>query len=261
MTNPGAFPFGQPIMPVSQRDRTHKKVFVLGVYASAVHARWIDPNGRNVITALAVASEPSIFWRGSAVGPILEKIDVPKEVGHLEPAAKTLNGPSGRALDELFLDPLGLKRRHAWLCDLVPHSCKNPRQAAAVEKKYMPLVRRGLVPKPRWREVPTILATRSRIKAIETELVESHAPMVVTLGDQPLRWFTRHFGSRARLSTYGKERSSYGRLHSIEVRGRELSLLPLVHPRQAAGLGGHSPEWRKLHAHWAKRVAPRLLDG
>ena len=34
------FPFGQKLHPLVQEDRTPKKVFVLGVYASAVHARW-----------------------------------------------------------------------------------------------------------------------------------------------------------------------------------------------------------------------------
>ena len=36
------FPFGQPLKPVQQLNRSPKKAFVLGVYASAVHARWID---------------------------------------------------------------------------------------------------------------------------------------------------------------------------------------------------------------------------
>jgi hypothetical protein len=34
------FPFGEVVRPVVQQDRRAKSVFVLGVYASAVHARW-----------------------------------------------------------------------------------------------------------------------------------------------------------------------------------------------------------------------------
>lgn len=60
----GIFPFGEPILPLVQPDRTTKRVFVLGVYASAVHARWIGEDGRQKIGAVAVASEPEIFWRG-----------------------------------------------------------------------------------------------------------------------------------------------------------------------------------------------------
>jgi hypothetical protein len=37
-----AFASGQPILDVVQTDRSPKRVFVLGVYASAVHARWVE---------------------------------------------------------------------------------------------------------------------------------------------------------------------------------------------------------------------------
>ena len=57
----GSFPSGQPIRKVTQTDRLPKRVFVLGVYASAVHARWIGQDGKTRIAALAVASEPEIF--------------------------------------------------------------------------------------------------------------------------------------------------------------------------------------------------------
>jgi len=38
MDKVGVLPFGQPIPPLVQRDRTGKRVFVLSAYASAVHA-------------------------------------------------------------------------------------------------------------------------------------------------------------------------------------------------------------------------------
>ena len=57
------FPFGQELHPLVQEDTSPKKVFVLGVYASAVHARW-KKDGQIVCQALAVASEPRIFWDG-----------------------------------------------------------------------------------------------------------------------------------------------------------------------------------------------------
>ena len=100
------FPFGIPVQTVSQQDRMPKKVFVLGVYASAVHARWRDPHGQTKVTALAVASEPYIFWRGDGAAAIIDQITIPPVVGTLAPAAKQFNGPSGRALDERFLHPL-----------------------------------------------------------------------------------------------------------------------------------------------------------
>lgn len=253
------FPFGQPIVPVLQTDRKPKRAFVLGVYASAVHARWVGPDGKPVIAAIGVASEPEIFWRGNGVESIISRISVPREVGHLEPASEKLNGPSGVALDERFLAPLGLDRGDAWLCDLVPYSCMNPRQKVAIQDRYMPFVRRSLLPKPNWGQVPHELAPESRRSEILAEVLKSKASIIVTLGDQPLRWFTRHFGSNGRLATYGTGATDYGRLHTIKIGGRELSLLPLVHPRQAAGLGAHSSAWADVHRRWIKNTAPTLL--
>ena len=50
------YPFGETLHPLVQQDRSPKKVFVLGVYASAVHARWKKDNSV-ICQALAVASE------------------------------------------------------------------------------------------------------------------------------------------------------------------------------------------------------------
>lgn len=47
----GTYPFGSPLHPVVQTDRGPKKVFVLGVYASAVHARWIGSDGKPLVTS------------------------------------------------------------------------------------------------------------------------------------------------------------------------------------------------------------------
>ena len=132
------FPFGEPVTTVEQQDRTRKKVFVLGVYASAVHAKWVSPNGKVVVNALAVASEPYIFWKGDGAKGLIDGIKIPSALGKLIPAAKNLNGPSGNALDDLFLKPLGITRADAWLCDLVPHSCCNLKQKEAIERGYQP---------------------------------------------------------------------------------------------------------------------------
>lgn len=147
MTVIGTFPFGQPIREVEQENRSKKRVFVLGVYASAVHARWIGPDGKQLISALGVASEPEIFWRGDGIDEIVASIDIPEGAGRLVPASPTLNGPSGRALDDLFLIPLGLNREDVWLCDLVPYSCMSDGQAKAIRRAYEPRARKlGLEP-------------------------------------------------------------------------------------------------------------------
>ena len=104
----GVFPFGQPVRLLTQPDRAPRQVFLLGVYASAVHARWIGADGKTRVQALAVASEPEIFWRGDSAEEVIRQVAVPPAAGRLEPAARALNGPSGRALDQYYLDPLGI---------------------------------------------------------------------------------------------------------------------------------------------------------
>ncbi|MGD0091442.1 MAG: hypothetical protein ABSE73_16105 [Planctomycetota bacterium] len=252
----GTFPFGQPVTIVSQQDRSPKRVFVLGVYASAVHARWIGSDGKDVVKALAVASEPYIFWRGDGADEIVSKVSIPKELGSLVPADAELNGPSGIALDDLFLKPLGLDRREAWLCDLVPHSCVNPAQQKAIERAYNPLVARHGLPTPSTPGVPSKLALDDRRNEILTELRESKARVLVLLGDQPIKWFLAHFDSRwKKLSDF----KPYGALHRATVDGLNVAVLPLVHPRQAARLGLSSSGWYEKHLAWVKERAAGLL--
>jgi len=252
MDRVGVFPFGQPILPLVQRDRTKKRVFVLGVYASAVHARWFGEDGRQKIRAVAVASEPEIFWRGGqdVAQEIIAAIRLPAGAGRLAPAGTQYNGPSGEALDRLFLQPLGVSREDAWLCDLVPHSCMNEGQARALQREYDPLRASLGLPPYCWPRLPGELADEGRRAEIADELLKSGAEILITLGDQPLRWFTKCYGTADNLRAFGQTAPEYGRLHPISIAGRKLDLLPLVHPRQAARLGSHSAGWAGVHAEW-----------
>ena len=46
------FPFGEKLTKVQQSETTpNKEVFVLGVYASAVHAKWLDKDGKIKVQA------------------------------------------------------------------------------------------------------------------------------------------------------------------------------------------------------------------
>ncbi|BAQ35283.1 uracil-DNA glycosylase family protein [Dehalococcoides sp. THU3] len=256
MDNP-LFPFGQPIKTLTQEDRTPKKVFVLGVYASAVHAKWLDANGKVLINALAVASEPYIFWRGENAETIISKIPVPQGAGSLISAGERFNGPSGRALDEYFIAPLKLERKDAWLCDLVPHSCKNTKQAKAIknaEKNY------SLTPS-NFQEKPKALADNQRRQSILDEIKESKAEVLITLGDEPIKWFLSHFDAekREKLADFGQDKETYGKLHQISHPDISIKVLPLVHPRQAAKLGLYSREWNELHTDWVNNHAHGLL--
>jgi len=247
-----------PITPVRQADLNPKRVFVLGVYASAVHARWVADDGKTMVSALAVASEPEIFWRGEDADKLIERIPVPHGAGRLVPANKTLNGPSGVTLDSMFLEPLGITRREAWLCDLLPESRCNPMQRVAIEREYDSR-REGLgLPGYDFPPVPSVLASAARRIEIEGEIVAAQPVILLTLGDQPLKWFAQHYGSQSTLGSYGETPETYGRLHDLEVAGKALKLLPLVHPRQAGRLGTHSAVWSEFHGYWRSQVAPSL---
>jgi uracil-DNA glycosylase len=255
----GTFPFGAPLRTLVQQERSAKRVFVLGVYASAVHARWVGPDGKERVKALAVASEPTIFWDGSGAAEIVAGLSVPPAAGRLESAGEKFNGPSGRSLDFAYLKPLGLTRADAWLCDLVPHACRNPSQAAALAREYEPMQARWSLPTVDLPDVPARFASPMRREEVLAELKESQAPVIVLLGDEPIRSWLRSYAPQWRaLSDFGESPETYGRLHPVQIEGRRYRVLPLVHPRQADGLGTHDAGWRALHLAWRKGPAGQL---
>jgi uracil-DNA glycosylase len=262
----GIFPFGQPVQEVLQKDRTPKDVFVLGVYASAVHANWKDTNNKTVVNALAVASEPYIFWRGENADSIIQQINIPPEAGKLIPARQDFNGPSGIALDDLILKPLEIDRQSAWLCDLVPHSCVNPAQSKAIERAYLPLVSKYGLAQPTVPSLPTMLTDENRRKAILAEIKASEAKVLILLGDKPIQWFLSYFDNRwHKLSDFGYDNHMYGQFHKARLGDMELNILPLAHPRQIAKLGQSSSIWYDVHQEWfkgsAKEVAKQMTSG
>lgn len=257
------FPFGEPVRPVRQTPIANAKVFVLGVYASAVHARWIGPDGGQVVAALAVASEPEIFWRGEGAEEIVGRITVPLRAGRLIAAAQGSNGPSGRALDELYLAPLGVDRGEAWLCDLLPESRANPAQRERIERLYDPLVRTGVVPAATIPPAPTgasQIVDAARVSEIADEFERSGAEVLVTLGDHPLKEFVRAWPSGRELCPTGRLSSlvgggnAYGMRRSMKIRDRKADLIALAHPRQAAGLGSYSQVWKDRHNGWIRSL-------
>lgn len=246
------YPFGQPLIPVTQKDRTPKKVFILGVYASAVHAKWRDKFGTVLVQALAVASEPYIFWKGDECEEIVSGIDLPREAGRLEPAAAHFNGPSGKTLDDMYLAPLGVTREDTWLCDLLPESRINPNQRKAINKHYQPLVGELGISEC---TIPDFSGSELRRQEdryfeILQELEESQADTIVLLGDFPIKHWLAHFTKYRKLSDFGETPPDYGNYHKIEISGKYYKVLPLVHPRQAGSLGKASKKWTELHAGW-----------
>jgi uracil-DNA glycosylase len=234
-------------------------VFVLGVYASAVHARWVSTDGKTVVNALAVASEPYIFWHGENAESIIQQIAIPKELGNLIPAKQEFNGPSGLALDNLILNPLGLDRQKVWLCDLVPHSCVNPSQSKAIERAYLPVASKFGLSIPSVPPVPVSLTDDNRRKEILDEIMESQAKVLVVLGDKPIQWFLSFYDKRwKKLADFGRDSQSYGRLHKLNLGGKDMEVLPLAHPRQIAKLGRSSAVWFDSHKAWIAKSASNI---
>jgi uracil-DNA glycosylase len=261
MNSIGTFPFGEPVQEVVQKDRTPKSVFVLGVYASAVHARWINADEKIVVNALAVASEPYIFWRGENAETIIQRIVIPTELGKLIPAKQDFNGPSGMALDNLILNPLGLDRQNVWLCDLVPHSCVNPSQSKAIERAYLPIAAKYGFAKHTVPPVPNLLTDENRRKAILDEIIESEARVLILLGDKPIQWFLSYFDNHwSKLSDFGRDDRLYGQLHNAQVGSKEIKVLPLAHPRQIAKLGQSSAVWYGFHKKWIGKSASKVAQ-
>ena len=247
------FPFGTSLRKVKQVDRSPKKIFILGVYASAVHAKWIDQNNKVKVRALAVFSEPYIFWRGDNAEKIIRKINIPKELGHLEPANKIYNGPSGIELDRSFLEPLGFDRTDAWLCDIIPYSRINNNQHIAIKNIYEPVRKEFNLPEV---TIPKFykreLDNEKRRKEILKELEQSQAETIILLGDLPIKWFLSFFIDKpyTKLSDFGKTKEKYGRKHELNINGKIYGVIPLVHPRQAGRLGKSDKKWSDLHTWW-----------
>lgn len=251
------FPFGQALRKVAQKDKTPKKTFVLGVYASAVHARWVDTNGKQKVAAMAVASEPDIFWRGENAEQIIAKIKIPEQLGQLlVPRDQRLNGPSGRALDRLFLEPLGLDRSSTWLCDLLPESRVNEKQRRALNKHYSKeMIHEFGLPQA---TIPDFdkaeLNSRWRREEILEELEASQAETLLLLGDLPIYWFLRFHDKRfSRLAQFGESDLTYGSVHEISINNKTYKVIPLCHPRQADRLGTSTDKWGNLHEEWMKK--------
>jgi hypothetical protein len=248
------FPFGQPLLSVKQSDKTPKEAFVLGVYPSAVHARWVGPSGKQIVSAFAVSNEPVPFWTGRNVKEIINQISIPKALGRLEvPKNPMLNGPSGKVLDTLILGPLGFNRANSWLCDLLPESRVNLSQREAIRRKYDPIAERYGLPKA---SIPSYnhkeLVLNDRISEILKELKDSKADTIILLGDLPIRYFLRKVSTlpHKKLSDF----CDYGKPITTLIAGKEYKIIALCHPRQAGKLGLSSTKWFEKHALWVDKL-------
>ena len=253
------FPFGSKLEKVEQKDKSPKQIFILGVYSSAVHAKWIDISGKIKVTALAVASEPYIFWRGDQADEIIKRINdnMSPNIGRLEAAQNKFNGPSGRTLDEKYLDKLKLGRENCWLCDIIPYSRLNVNQQNAIKREYNPLIEKNNLPKC---TIPKFSKSELNLEArrfeILNELKLSKAETIILLGDEPIKRFLSFYTANKyqKLSDFGDTSNNYGKKVEVNIAGKEYTAIPLAHPRQVSKLGKSSQKWFERHSRWLNQV-------
>ena len=250
------YPFGEISHPLSQEDRSPKKVFVLGVYASAVRARWVR-NGEVICGALPVADEPRLFWDGNEdeEKEIIGRIAIPGELGALEPLGNRVNGPSAKVLDEDILEPLGFTRDDAWLCDCLNEARLYPGEAKDIRDHYNPLIKDYDLNDVTIRKRPVVFCDDMRSREICEEIIESQAELLILLGDIAIGQFL-HKAAKVpyrSLEDYCEE-FGYGVRSQVTLRGKQIEVLPVAHPRQIGVFGAYNEKWHQAHMEWKKKL-------
>jgi hypothetical protein len=88
------------------------------------------------------------------------------------------------------------------------------------------------------------------------ELEESQARTIILLGNDPIKWFLSFVSDckKTQLSDFGGE---YGSEVKVNINGKEYTVIPLAHMRQAEGLGRYSFYWKWRHSKWVERMNKR----
>ncbi len=250
------YPFGEVSNLLVQQDRSPKKVFVLGVYASAVRARWVK-NGEVVCDALPVADEPRLFWDGNEdeEREIISRVRIPEALGVLEPLGNHVNGPSSKVLDEDILAPLGFTRDDAWLCDCLNEARLYPSEAKDIRDKYNPLIREYDLNDVTIRKRPVVFCDDARAREIAQEIVESQAELLILLGDIAIGQFLYKASKTPyrSLQDYCEE-FGYGERTEVTIRDKKIEVLPIAHPRQIGIYGAYNEKWHRAHMEWEKKI-------
>ena len=252
MESLGSFPFGEEVKIVSQKDRTPKKYFVIGSYASAVHTTWFGTNGKIITKSLPVANEPEVLWTGNSLEAmtIINRIYIPSEAGSLTDPGKWVNGGVGRLFNVEILRPLNIFRSDVWLTLLIPHTVANKGQRKAINRytrfaEEFNLHKSNIKPS----NIKSSLIDEKRIRDISEELETSKAEIIITLGDLPLHHFIKLFDpAKKNLDSF----KNYGCLHKVKINSKSYQLLPLYHPKAGANIGAYTERWKNIHHEWIK---------
>ncbi|MCU0405410.1 MAG: hypothetical protein MUE91_02490 [Ignavibacteriaceae bacterium] len=254
----GTFPFGNPVMKIKQANILPKPVFILGVYGSAVFAQFKPANAKSTIRYLPIDNEPEIFWRGSQeeTKKIITNIKVPRLTGNLISEDKTINGVLGRLLDKYYLHQLKLKRDDVWICNLIPHAVINKNERKAL-KKYNELhslfnLPEAAIPtkKDRWN-----FFSKKRYREIIEEIYQSRAEVIISLGQQPLKWFFKEFNLDLGNLLNTKD---YGSIAEVQIDSIKIKLIPLFHPKQLIKESNIDTKVGLLHYDWMKNKSRKI---
>lgn len=249
----GRFPFGEPSRRCEPGRVRNADAFLLGVYSSALHVRWTHPDYR--VAALAVDQEPYPFWDGADETKRVERwrseVGWQPEWGTAQPVGR-LNGSSGRKVQERILTPLGLDPQRVWTTDAVPffhvHRGRGT-QGEAMAKRYDAFAKEYGLPLHQLPDRPPAdqlirRAVEEEGERLRTELQESEANLVITLGNEALAVIASLVGSH--LPHQLSSNASYGTVVRSRLQGRDVDVLPLVHP------GQRSSVWTRAHEGWER---------
>lgn len=255
---PESFLFGAPCLPRVTSARGHRPVLILGAYPSALHARWILPDGHGTIEAVAVDNEPVPFWSGNDLATHVQKwqrrAKWKPEWGELTWPLST-NGSSGLWVDENVIRVLGVQRSEVWLTDALD----TYRMSDAIERRLNEIGIRRLInglgiPPAKLRSHPSESAIvteglEQQADRIRAEIAECAPDMIVTLGNATLRVLREiyhlHDSVPGKLSS---DPSIYGRLYDVHLgESTKARLLPLAHP-------GAPRTYQDAHERWIETV-------
>ena len=102
---------------------------------------------------------------------------------------------------------------------------------------------------------PVVFCDDKRARAIAEELILSEAELLVLLGDIPLGQFLKKVAAvpYRSLEEYS-ETYGYGNRTKAVIRGKEIEVLPLAHPRQIGVFGVYNEKWHLAHLEWEKSL-------
>lgn len=274
----GQFPFGRPNSerPLRPVVSGSAKALIIGVYPSAFHITWSPPpaaddreeevRGRPYVASLAVDVEPTVFWDGQSPSPEELLATWKAAVGFRDSwgsARVGHNGPSGAGLLEHYLRPLELNPRDIAMTDAVPwYFVKQGAgsQGAAIERvnalsrKMALAIPAGDLPaRPSPRDLVKHAVTSPRRESLRRELLETGAPLIITLGQEPLDAVRGVADSVPEVPEKLVPDRNYGSRGSAILDGRKFELLPLVHPGLLRQVGPDS-DWARAHQDFTERV-------